>query len=311
MHMTETMDNAGERDTEKKKKVELRGTAFKGKKLDERTALSADPEDDPHINEQQEKLRSRQKGEQLQGPVTVKNDDDVEKAKQRQSEDNRETEPPACSSSQQMETENHEGYYNILIYSRILAEHCNHVHQVLQRLLKNKLFIKAEKCEFHSPQLSSLGFITQGGQVKADPEKVVAPLTSLTSPSCQFLWNHEANLAFSNLKALFATAPVLTQPDPAQQFMVEVDASDVIVALTWDIKAAVRQTHRQQPDTRDSPPGCLFVPNSACSQVLQWTQASKFSFHPGLNRTLTLLCHHFWWPSMDQDTREFVLAYLR
>lgn len=39
---------------------------------------------------------------------------------------------------------------DILIFSRSCEEHVTHVRQVLQRLLDNKLFVKAEKCEFHS-----------------------------------------------------------------------------------------------------------------------------------------------------------------
>ncbi|KAI3357782.1 hypothetical protein L3Q82_016166 [Scortum barcoo] len=38
---------------------------------------------------------------------------------------------------------------DILIFSRSLPEHTQHVRQVLQRLLENQLFVKAEKCEFH------------------------------------------------------------------------------------------------------------------------------------------------------------------
>lgn len=38
---------------------------------------------------------------------------------------------------------------DILIYSADLLEHQRHVRMVLQRLLENKLFVKAEKCEFH------------------------------------------------------------------------------------------------------------------------------------------------------------------
>ena len=39
---------------------------------------------------------------------------------------------------------------DILIFSKTQSEHIFHVRQVLQRLMENKLFVKAEKCEFHS-----------------------------------------------------------------------------------------------------------------------------------------------------------------
>lgn len=56
------------------------------------------------------------------------------------------------------------------------------------------------------------------------------------------------------------------------------------------------------------PPNRQFVPNSVRSQVLQWGHASRFACHPGVNRTLGLLRRHFWWPTMEADTRDYVLA---
>lgn len=136
-----------------------------------------------------------------------------------------------------------------------------HVRLVLQRLLENKFYIKAEKCDFVS-SVSFLGFIVEQGKLKADPAKVqavpdwptptsrkqlqrflgfanfyrrfvrnysqvAAPLTRLTSTISPFSWTPDAQIAFEQLKHRFTTAPVLTHPDPGQQFFVEVDASDI------------------------------------------------------------------------------------
>ena len=43
---------------------------------------------------------------------------------------------------------------NILIFSLSLGEHKRHVRAVLQRLLENRLYVKAEKCEFHKSLVS-------------------------------------------------------------------------------------------------------------------------------------------------------------
>uniref|UniRef100_A0A674M8X6 ribonuclease H n=1 Tax=Takifugu rubripes TaxID=31033 RepID=A0A674M8X6_TAKRU len=150
---------------------------------------------------------------------------------------------------------------DILIFSRTMEEHHQHVRLVLQRLLGNRLFIKAEKCVFHSASVGYLGYIVEEGRVRADPAKiqavvewprptdrtqlrrflgfagfirrfikgfsqVAAPLSALTSTSRPFAWTPEAETAFSALKDRFTTAPVLAHPDPARQFIVEVDASD-------------------------------------------------------------------------------------
>lgn len=57
-----------------------------------------------------------------------------------------------------------------------MSSHVEHVRQVLQRLLENRLFVKAEKCEFHAATVSFLGFIVVEGQVRMDPAKVRAVL---------------------------------------------------------------------------------------------------------------------------------------
>uniref|UniRef100_A0A8C5HTM3 Gypsy retrotransposon integrase-like protein 1 n=3 Tax=Gouania willdenowi TaxID=441366 RepID=A0A8C5HTM3_GOUWI len=150
---------------------------------------------------------------------------------------------------------------DILIYSRDQEEHVRHVRLVLERLWKNRLFAKAEKCEFHITTVSFLGFVISPGRVMMDPAKlsavsewpqpetrkqlqrflgfanfyrrfirdysrVAAPLTALTSTSIPFQWTPKAEQAFQSLKVRFTSAPILVQPDPHLQFVVEVDASD-------------------------------------------------------------------------------------
>ncbi|KAK3575531.1 hypothetical protein QTP86_029277, partial [Hemibagrus guttatus] len=66
---------------------------------------------------------------------------------------------------------------DILIYSSSLKEHIQHVRTLLNRLLSNHLYIKAEKCEFHRPSISFLGCQL--------PEGLLEPLHILCRP-----WSH-------------------------------------------------------------------------------------------------------------------------
>lgn len=162
---------------------------------------------------------------------------------------------------------------DILIFSETEEEHVQHVRSVLRRLLENSLFVKAEKCEFHKDSVSFLGFIVRQGELLPDPakiqavaewptpstrkqlqrflgfanfyrrfvrdySKVAAPLTELTSTLRPFIWTREAEAAFSHLKVLFSTAPVLSHPDPTRQFVVEVDASDTGVGAVLSQRSA-------------------------------------------------------------------------
>lgn len=47
----------------------------------------------------------------------------------------------------------------VIIYSPSLAEHQQHISQVLQRLRQHQLYLKLEKCEFHQSTIQFLSYI--------------------------------------------------------------------------------------------------------------------------------------------------------
>lgn len=51
-----------------------------------------------------------------------------------------------------------------------------HVRAVLLRLLEHLLFVKAEKCEFHSSLVSFLGYMFSPGSIRMNPAKISAVL---------------------------------------------------------------------------------------------------------------------------------------
>ncbi len=150
---------------------------------------------------------------------------------------------------------------DISIFSPSLQVHVQHVRRVLQSLLENRLFVKAEKCIFHSRSVTFLESVVSAEGISMDPEvraviewpvpdspiapqrflgfanfyrrfirsfsQVAAPLTVLTSIRSHFTWSEVAQNAFDHLKRLFTSAPILITPDPTRKFIVEVDASDV------------------------------------------------------------------------------------
>ena len=63
---------------------------------------------------------------------------------------------------------------DILIFSQSLQEHQVHVRRVLQRLQENKLYVKAEKCEFHATTVHFLGYVISQGQLSMGPAKLKA-----------------------------------------------------------------------------------------------------------------------------------------
>ncbi|KAL0172909.1 hypothetical protein M9458_033220, partial [Cirrhinus mrigala] len=137
---------------------------------------------------------------------------------------------------------------DIPIYSRNMADHRQHVQQVLEKLHEHRLFLKLEKCEFHQSSVQFLGYVISTEGVQMDQGKVqaiqdwptpstikelqrflgfsnlyrrfingysmiTAPLTSLLRGKPKHLdWNPTPTKP-SNDSTIFCTAPLLRHPD--------------------------------------------------------------------------------------------------
>ncbi|KAF5784342.1 putative nucleotidyltransferase, Ribonuclease H [Helianthus annuus] len=148
---------------------------------------------------------------------------------------------------------------DILVYSKDLNQHIDHLKSVLQVLRQQKLYAKKSKCSFAGQQIEYLGHIISKKGVVTDPHKIEAvanwsvpttvkqlrgflglagydrkfirsfgiiakPLTELLKKEA-FLWNESAQQSFEQLKAALCEAPVLALPDLSKIFVVETDAS--------------------------------------------------------------------------------------
>ncbi len=149
---------------------------------------------------------------------------------------------------------------DILIMSKTKAEHRRVAREVLKILQKNKLFLKAEKCEFETLETEYLGVIISEGSIRMDPvkiagiaawpvpvkkvqlqsflgftnfyrrfikgySKVVKPMTQLTGND-PWKWGEVQQKAFEELKRLLAEEVVLAIPTEDGKFCVEADASE-------------------------------------------------------------------------------------
>ncbi|GBG62525.1 hypothetical protein CBR_g30842 [Chara braunii] len=149
---------------------------------------------------------------------------------------------------------------DILVYSRSLDEHVEHLRTVLERLGQAKYKANLDKCEFARQKLEYLGhYVTlQGIRPLADkieairvwPEptntmdvrsfmglagyyqrfitgysRSVAPMTRLRSPKVPFIFDDDARRSFQALKTAMLMAPVLSTYDPTLPTRVTTDVS--------------------------------------------------------------------------------------
>ena len=63
---------------------------------------------------------------------------------------------------------------DILIYSRSIDEHIDHIKQVLNVLRTEKLYANIEKCSFCTNKVVFLGYVVSGQGIEVDDSKVEA-----------------------------------------------------------------------------------------------------------------------------------------
>uniref|UniRef100_A0A383WFN5 Reverse transcriptase n=1 Tax=Tetradesmus obliquus TaxID=3088 RepID=A0A383WFN5_TETOB len=150
---------------------------------------------------------------------------------------------------------------DILIFSKTLEEHLEHVDKVLTALKKARLYAGLDKCAFAMKEVAFLGHIVSGEGIKMDPKKVEAvrewpaprnvtevrsflgltgfyrrfihhyahkalPLTNLTAGGAKWKWRGDVEAkAFEDLKNALVSAPVLVTPDSTLPYEVYTDAS--------------------------------------------------------------------------------------
>jgi hypothetical protein len=151
---------------------------------------------------------------------------------------------------------------DILIYSKTQDDHAHHIHIVLQKLRKHRLYAMFSKCEFWLEKVSFLGHVLSKDGVAVDPSKVqdvlewkqpqnvtnirsflglagyyrrfienfskiAKPMTELLKNGVKFEWSQACEEAFQTLKDRLTTASVLAQPNIHKNFDVYCDASRV------------------------------------------------------------------------------------
>ncbi|KAI9154535.1 hypothetical protein LWI28_027647 [Acer negundo] len=124
------------------------------------------------------------------------------------------------------------GYFDdILIYSKNLDEHVEHLKLVLGVLRAEKLFTNLKKCTFCTDKLVFLGFVVSAKGIGVDEEKVKAikewPKPTNVGQNVGFKWGNEQEKAFKLIKEKLTNAPLLALPDFAKAFEIECDASGI------------------------------------------------------------------------------------
>ena len=149
---------------------------------------------------------------------------------------------------------------DIIIFSKSMSEHKDHIKAIFNVLRQVGLKIKGEKCEFFCKEVDFLGYVVCADGVKTDPKKLEAirkipyprnvkevrsflglasyyrrfienfskiaePLNKLTRKGVSFHFEQSEKNAVDKLKDLLANSSILAYPDFGVPFIITTDAS--------------------------------------------------------------------------------------
>ena len=149
---------------------------------------------------------------------------------------------------------------DILVHGQSQQEHDQTLRVVLEKLKKAGVTLNREKCEFSCESVTFLGHLIDSSGIRPDPSKVEAilkfkqptqvadirrflgmvnqmskfaphladitqPLRELLTKNSQWIWGEPQETAFTKVKQLLTSSPVLTLYDPNLESTVSADAS--------------------------------------------------------------------------------------
>ncbi|GJR31925.1 putative reverse transcriptase domain-containing protein [Tanacetum coccineum] len=163
---------------------------------------------------------------------------------------------------------------DILIYSKSMEEHEEHLKLILKLLKKEELYAKFSNCKLWLPKVQFLGHVIDSEGIHVDPakiesikdwespktpteihqflglagyyqrfikgfSKIAKPMIKLTQKSMKFDWGDKEEATFKTLKQKLCSAPILALLEGSENFVVYCDASHKGLGAVWMQKEKV------------------------------------------------------------------------
>ncbi|GJY06830.1 putative reverse transcriptase domain-containing protein [Tanacetum coccineum] len=185
---------------------------------------------------------------------------------------------------------------DILIYSRNIEEHANHLRIILELLKIEKLYAKFSKCDFWIHIVQFLGHLINSQGLHVDPAKIEAiakSLTKLTQKNKKYIWGEDQKSAFQLQKQKLCEAPILALPEGNDDFVVYCDASHQGLGAVLMQREKVIAYASQQPKpneenytTHDLELGAVVFALKIWRHYLYGTKCTMFTDHKSLQYIL-------------------------
>ncbi|GJP58297.1 hypothetical protein CLOP_g23003 [Closterium sp. NIES-67] len=191
---------------------------------------------------------------------------------------------------------------DILIYSRDMKQHVEHLRRVFEILRRERFYVKLSKSEFALEKVQFLGHMVSVQGVHVDPKKIEAIRTWKTLENVKEL---QQFLGFANYYKRFVpqyaklAAPPTNLLKKNTPYKWESKHQEARHLLQWDSDIAY-----QKGSTK------IWVPNYPPLRqlLLEEYHDVLYAGHFGSNKTLTGIAKHYYWPHLAEDVHKFVTS---
>ncbi|KRY29757.1 Retrovirus-related Pol polyprotein from transposon 17.6 [Trichinella spiralis] len=233
---------------------------------------------------------------------------------------------------------------DIIVFSATEEEHLTRLEEVFQRLKGVGLKIKPEKCQLMKKQgigadsqktaavrqwrtprcvrevRQFLGLASYYRRFIKDFARVAGPLHELTRKGEKWQWGPRQEGAFTTLKNLLVSTPILGHPDFSRPFVLDVDASDTaigaVLSQTMENGNQMAQRRRMKMTngvlTREwealgtnKKTMLPVIPRARVPEVLDLIHNHPTGGHLGVAKSLEKIRQRFYWPQQREDVEDW------
>nr|GEW24689.1 putative reverse transcriptase domain-containing protein [Tanacetum cinerariifolium]GEY95245.1 putative reverse transcriptase domain-containing protein [Tanacetum cinerariifolium] len=200
---------------------------------------------------------------------------------------------------------------DIIIYLKNKKEYKEHLKAILELLKKEKLYAKFSKCEFWIPKRFIEGFL-----------KIAKSMTKLTQKGIKFDWGKKEENAFQLIKKKLCSVPILALPKGRKVNVVadalsckerikplRVRALVMTIGLDLPKQILAAQIDALKPENLEKEDVGGMIRKDIPKE--NWNNAwmelySKYSIHPGSDKTYHDMKKLYWWPNMKSNIATYV-----
>nr|GEZ19852.1 reverse transcriptase domain-containing protein [Tanacetum cinerariifolium] len=187
---------------------------------------------------------------------------------------------------------------DFLIYSKSKKDHVVHLKLVMKLLKKEKLFAKFSKCKFWLQEIRFLKHVVNNNgyywHLIVNFLKIAKPFTSLMQKNQN---DYDCEIRYHPRKAN-VVADALSRKERVK--LRQVRAMSMTIQSSFKDKILAAQSEASKVENASAE-----ILRRVRTLIMDETHASRYSVHPGADKTYCDLRDMYWWPCMKKEIPEW------